>query len=320
MTAGSGGSPGLPGPPRPAWSRESVVLRLAGVEPLRDLSPEWAFAGADGAGVRVAVVDSGIDADHPALDGRVDEAGAVEFSVDPDGTVVERVGPHRDVFGHGTACAGIIHALAPQATLTSVKVLGAGLRGKVAAFLAGLRWAVDQGFDVVNLSLGASRLDSALAFHEICDDAYFKKVFVVTAANNVARTSYPSLYAAVTSVACNTARDPRRYHFNPDPPTEFLARGIDVEVPWLNGTTSTVTGNSFAAPHISGLAAQVLSKHPELRPFQLKTVLWACAANVREGGPADRAGRLTGVMHRTDARATRFATGIVRREDGHGVR
>ncbi len=83
-------------------------------------------------------------------------------------------------------------------------------------------------------------------------------------------------------MACNLATDPFRFHYNPDPPTEFLAPGIDVELSWRGGGRITGTGNSDAAPHLSGIAALVKSKHPDLRPFQLKTVLWATAANVQE--------------------------------------
>lgn len=290
---------------RPAWSRESAVLKLPGAVSLDDLSPDWAFGNADGSGVRVAVIDSGIDADHPLLHSCVNEANGIEFAVGSDGEVHAVEGPHSDVFGHGTACAGIIHALAPAAEITSVKVLGPGLTGKVAAFHAGLAWAVENEFDVINLSLGTRKRDWALAFHEVCDQAYFSGSFIVTAANNVQRVSFPSLYSSVTSVACNTSDDPLRFHFNPEPPTEFLARGIDVEVPWLDHDTTVTTGNSFAAPHIAGLATLIRSKHPDLRPFQVKTVLWATAANVREAGSADVAGRLSKIVT-PDARSTQM--------------
>jgi len=298
-----GGSP-TPAPPSPAHveepelrpfgTRESVALQLAGVDTLEGLSPEWAWGGSTGRGVRVAVVDSGIEADHPDLDQCVDRDGGVVVSLGDDGEPVLTPGPHEDVFGHGTACAGIIHRLAPDARITSVRVLGAGLTGKSNVFLAGLAWAVEQGFDIVNLSLGTGRRDWALPFYELCDQAYFRGTFVVTAANNMSRPSFPSLYASVTSVACNLSRDPFRFHYNPEPPTEFLASGIDVEVSWKGGTRQQGTGNSYAAPHVAGIAALVKSKHAELRPFQMKTVLWATAANVQEAPTA--AGRLTAAL------------------------
>jgi len=236
------------------------------------------------------VLDSGIDAAHPALEGCVDVDGGVALELNGDKGVVERPGPHGDAFGHGTACASIIHRVAPEARITSVRVLGAGLGGRAAVFLHGLAWAIERRFDVINLSLGTGKRDWALPFHELCDRAYFQGCFVVTAANNAAGASFPSLYAAVTSVACNVAVDPFEFHANPDPPTEFLAPGIDVSVAWRDGGSRRVTGNSYAAPHLAAIAALIRSKHPELRPFQVKSVLWATAANVRAGQrlPADR--------------------------------
>jgi subtilisin len=300
-----------PPPRRPAYTRESQVLRLPGAVSLDDLSPEWAWGGATGKGVRVAVVDSGIEADHPDLEGCVEVDAGIEVSVEADGSTVDHEGPHPDAFGHGTAVAGIIHALAPEASITSVKVLGAGLGGKAAGFLRGLGWAVSQGFDVINLSLGTNRREWALAFYEVCDEAYFRNCFVVTAASNTLGISFPSLYGSVTSVACNLTADPFRFHWNPDPPTEFLARGIDVEVPWMGGGRLRTTGNSFAAPHIAGIAALIRSKHPGLRPYQVKTALWATAANVREAHkPVPMAGRLSRVVRMT---TTTRATSALRR-------
>jgi subtilisin len=290
--------------PRPAWARDSFAVRLPGAISLDDLSADWAWGGSRGAGARVAVIDSGIDARHPALEGCVDVDGGIAISI-VDGQIVEVSGPHDDSFGHGTACAGIIHTLAPEARITSVKVLGAGLAGRAAAFLRGLGWAIEQRFDVVNLSLGTTRRDWALPFYELCDEAYFANVFVVTAANNMPRSSFPSLFGSVTSVACNMTDDPWRFHYNPEPPTEFLARGIDVDVAWRGGGRVTATGNSYAAPHISGVAALIRAKHPELRPFQLKTVLWATAANVRD--VFEPAGRLSRTMRRPTAA---LATGV----------
>jgi len=284
---------------------------LPGSISLDDLSPEWAWGGSTGKGVRVAVVDSGIDAGHPDLEGTVEDQDGIVVTVDEGGEVVVTGGPHDDAFGHGTACAGIVHRLAPEASITSVRVLGDRLVGKANAFLAGLGWAVEQGFDIINLSLGTSRRDWALAFYEVCDRAYFQGSFVVTAANNVARPSFPSLYASVASVACNLSKDPFRFHYNPDPPTEFLAPGIDIEVSWRGGGRIVGTGNSYAAPHIAGVGALVKAKHPELRPFQLKTVLWATAANVREAPRP--AGRLSRALLARSTALSERATSALRR-------
>ena len=201
--------------------------------------------------MRVAIVDSGVERDHPAVGGRLVESVAVE-RVGDDWQVV----PTRpnDVVGHGTACAGIIHALAPEADIVSIRVLGPDNRGNGGAFAAGLWWAITEaGASVANLSL-SSRSDAYFGpLHELADEAYFRNVLLVSAANNVSVASYPSLFAAVVSVAAHDVPDPDAWFYNPEPPVEFGGYGLNVDVAWRGGTRMVVTGNSFAAPHIAGL-------------------------------------------------------------------
>lgn len=272
---------------RPAWSAEvERIGRLPAVQRLEDVTPEWAWGGSTGAGVKVAVIDSGIDNDHPAVAGRVQ--GYISFGEDRDGQLQVSEEPHTDAFGHGNACAGIIRRLAPDCDLYSVKVLGSRLSGKGTAFLAGLRWAIEQRMQVINLSLGTTKRDYFGPFHELADAAYFQNTMLVTAANNLPLPSFPSLFAAVISVACHEGQDPYGVYYNPAPPVEFLAPGTNVAVAWFGGAEMTVTGNSFAAPHVSGLVAKILGKHPGLTPFQIKTIMRATARNVGETFPPAR--------------------------------
>ncbi len=266
---------------RPAWSQEFApdALRYPDPVPVLDqITPDWAWGGSTGKGVRVGVVDSGIDAEHPALGGMVRGGVAV---VEQEGQVHFDEAPHGDSFGHGTACAGIIHSLAPEAELYSIKVLGATLSGTGNMFVAGLRWAIEQRLDVVNLSLGTTKREFFAVLHELADLAYFRNIVLVTAANNFPQPSFPSMYASVISVACHEVKDPMRFYYNPTPPVDFGAYGIDVQVPWLGGGTISTTGNSFAAPHITGIVALIRAKHPGLTPFQIKTILRATAWNMR---------------------------------------
>jgi subtilisin len=274
---------------RPAWSWAFQPGALEQVEldlPLA-IDADWAWGGSTGEGIKVAVLDSGVDASHPWV-GSVEGGVAIEHDPDAPGGVRFSEGPHEDLFGHGTACAGIIRRIAPECEIHSVRVLGSKLSGKGFVFAAGLRWAIEQGMRVVNLSLSTGKRDYYSVFHRIADEAAFRGVMLVCAINNMPGPSFPAEYSSVFSVASHAdVGDPLAFDFNPHPPAEWGAQGIDLEVPWLDGKTIVATGNSFAAPHVAGALALLLAKHPALTPFQAKTVLSALARNVDrpEAGP-----------------------------------
>ena len=267
----------------PAWSEpftsdQRTALRR--LPPFRRIDREWAWGGSDGTGVTVAIVDSGIEPGHPAIEGKVRQSVVVEL--DDEGEPVVRDDPGGlDVVGHGTACAAIIHSLAPGAEFLSVRVLGPDNRGKGVVFAEGLDWAIEHGASVVNLSLSSKSEALYGTFHELADAAYFANVLLVSAANNVPGPSYPSLFSSVVSVASHDVADPWTLYYNPSPPVEFGAYGLDVDVAWKDGERIVATGNSFAAPHIAGLAALIRSKHPGATPFEVKTILAAIADNPR---------------------------------------
>ena len=267
----------------PAWSepfaggKPEGLVRATGLE---RVDREWAWGGSTGSGVTVAIIDSGLETAHPALRGRVVESVAVELVEGEPRIVPDDAG---DLFGHGTACGGIILGLAPDVELVSVRVLGADLRGKGAAFAAGLEWVIERGVQVANLSLSSKSEALYGTFHELADQAYFHNVVLVCAANNVPGASYPSLFSSVLSVAAHAEPDPWRFYYNPSPPVEFGAWGVDVPIAWRDGGTTVATGNSFASPHICGLAALIVGKHPGLTPFEVKAVLAAVADNPRPG-------------------------------------
>jgi subtilisin len=266
------------GEPRPAWSLSAAAaeeLRLPAAWPDR-VTRDWAWGGSTGAGVRVCVIDSGIEESHPAV-GRIDRAVAVVKEEDGGVLVVED--EEGDLCGHGTACAGIIRELAPDCELTSVRVLGAGFTGGGDIMLGGLEWAIDQGFQVVNMSLSTTKKQFADRLHDLADRAYFRRSILIASAHNMPVESFPWRFASVISVGSHEDADPFAFYYNTDPPVEFFARGLNVDVAWLGGSTLRCTGNSFATPHITGLCALVLGKHPELTPFQLKSVLHETATN-----------------------------------------
>jgi len=206
--------------------------------------------------------------------GRIVESVRVEIAGD-DVAILPDTG--LDVVGHGTAAAGIIHSIAPAADLLSIRVLGPDNRAKGVAFLAALEWAIESGASVVNLSLSSKSEALYADFHALADRAYFANVLLVSAANNVPGASYPSLFAAVVSVAAHDIRDPDVWFYNPAPPVEFGAYGLDVDVAWRGGGRMRVTGNSFAAPHIAGIATLIRARHPGISPFETKAILAATA-------------------------------------------
>jgi subtilisin family serine protease len=266
----------------PAWSLPAGAGdRISiGVDWPERVTRDWAFGGSTGAGVRVCILDSGIEAGHPKV-GEVE--GAVAFHRDEGDEVQVENDTEGDLCGHGTACAGIVRSIAPDCTLFSARVLGAGFKGSGPVLLAGLRWAVEQGFDVVNMSLSTTKRQFAELLHELADRAYFRRTVLVASAHNMPVESFPWRFSSVISVGSHEEPDPLTFFYNPKPPVEFFARGVGVEIAWLGGGTILSTGNSFATPHMSAICTLILAKHPELTPFQLKSVLYLTANNVGGG-------------------------------------
>jgi subtilisin family serine protease len=237
------------------------------------LDDSW--RGATGAGVSVAVIDSGIDTTHPDLAGKVIES--VEARVE-DKKVVFIPSDTGDSAGHGTACAGIVAKLAPAAEIYSLKVLGAGGLGDGQAFLAGLEYAIRKRYRVINLSLGTTKPHFFAPLHDLLDRAYQAGCIVVAAANNLPHPSFPSVFSSsLISVIKSTDTDPLHFGFHFGEVIELTAPGVNIRATWPGGGYRDVTGNSFACPQIVGVIALLLEKHPEFTPFQVKSALYAIA-------------------------------------------
>ena len=232
-----------------------------------------------GRGVTVAVIDSGIDAEHPELVGRVAES--VEARMEGKRAIFEP-SASGDSAGHGTACAGIIAKVAPEAKLSSVKVLGSAGLGDGHVFLAGLEYAVKQRYKVINLSLGTTKPQFFAPLHDLLDRAYQAGCIVVAAANNLPQPSFPSVFSSsLISVIKSAEQDPLKFGFMFGEVIELTAPGVNVKAPWPGGGYRSLTGNSFACPHIAGIIALLLEKDPNLTPFHIKSALYAIASGNR---------------------------------------
>jgi subtilisin len=269
--------PPEPNEPLPAWSLPAAALE--GARRIADWPPgvtrEWALGGSTGRGVRVCIVDSGVDP-HARV-GSVQSAVAVVR--DAEGDLRVEPDPDGDLCGHGNACAGVIRGLAPDCEIHSVRVLGAGFSGHGSILLAGLRHALAEGYDVINMSLSTTNTEWLAGLHELADQGYFQRSLIVASAHNMPVESYPWRFASVISVGSHDQPDPLTWYANPSPPVDLFARGVDIDVAWQDDATLVATGNSFAAPHISGICALVRAKHPSLTPAAVKHLLTLLADN-----------------------------------------
>lgn len=248
------------------------------------IRPETLWKGRTGRGVRVAVVDSGIDTEHPDLKGKVKES--VE-AVTEDGKIEFRPSTSGDQAGHGTACAGIIASIAPDVDLYSVKVLGPKASGSGDMFLVGLDYAIKQKFRVINLSLGTTKRDFFAPLHDLLDRAYQAGCIVVSAANNLPYPSYPSIFSSsVVSVVKRAGGDPFNFGYRYGQVIELVAPGVEVTTSWPGGGYRQLTGNSFACPYVVGIIALLVEAYPNLTPFQVKSVLYTVAQRNREKAAA----------------------------------
>lgn len=260
-------------------------ITLQSMEALADLwapiTPTACWEGRTGRGVRVALIDSGVDVGHPELRGKIRES--VEAVVE-GGRIQFRPSVSGDVAGHGTACAGIITRIAPDVELYSVKVLGPKASGSGDIFLAGLDWAIRNRMQVINLSLGTTKQQYFAPLHELLDRAYHAGAIVVAAANNLSQPSYPSVFSSsLVSVVKHEGADPFRFVYRYGELFELTAPGVGIRAIWPGGGHRQLTGNSFAAPSITAIVALIKEGYPDLTPFQVKTILYTIARENKPG-------------------------------------
>lgn len=234
-----------------------------------------------GRGVPIAIVDSGVDLSHTALRGKI-RSSSEAFR--EGNRIVFRDSESGDAAGHGTACAGVVLAIAPDAEIHSIKVLGSAGIGDGDSFLAGLEFAINQRHRIINLSLGTTKPQYSAPLRDLLDRAYLAGCIVVSAANNLPQPSFPSVFSSsLIAVSKDTEQDPFKFGFRFGEVIEMTAPGVNVRTTWTGNSHKTVTGNSFACPHISAVLALLLEKYPEMTPFQAKSALFSIAGAGRDG-------------------------------------
>ncbi len=249
-----------PGKDKPKGEQPPQVLPW-GVD---RIDAEWAWGASTGAGVSVAVVDTGIDGDHPDLAANIVEG--VNFVSKPAWKPANP-GKWDDDNGHGTHVAGIIAAanndigvvgVAPEASLYAVKVLDRSGSGYISTVIAGIQWCVAAGVDVANMSLGTDA--DVEAMHEACDAAQAAGLILVAAAgNDGAHVDYPAAYDSVIAVGATAGDDSVYIYSSPGPQVYVAAPGVAVPSTWKGGEYNTITGTSMATPHVAGTIALQLA-------------------------------------------------------------
>ncbi len=220
-----------------------------------------AWDATEGAGVKVAVIDTGIDLNNSDLQGKVDGGySAITKTEKPD--------DYQDDNGHGTHVSGTIAALrdgkgvvgvAPKARLYAVKVLDADGSGNLSDVIDGIVWAAKNGMQVANMSLGAP-IDSD-AMHRAVRMAKGMGVVIVAAAGNSgAAVGYPGAYPETIAVSASDSDDQIAPFSSHGPEVKFIAPGVDVVSDKLGGGLISYSGTSMASPHVAGLAALAVSQ------------------------------------------------------------
>ena len=222
-------------------------------------------AGNKGAGVKVAIIDTGIDYTHPDL--KANYKGGEDFVNNMDGDPM-------DDHGHGTHVAGTIAAVdngtgvvgvAPEAWFYALKILDSSGSGSDSDLIAAMQWAVGNEMQVVNLSLGTPT-DPGAAVQQAFDNAAAAGVLSVAAAGNsdlfglIGDTvEWPARYESVVAVGAIDSTDSLAYFSSTGPQVELAAPGVDIRSTLRGGGYGTMSGTSMATPHVSGTAALVIA-------------------------------------------------------------
>ena len=243
---------------------------------MSDLRSE--ILSADGAGIRVLVMDTGVDCAHRELSGAAIKSWKVAQGPLGGFAVSEDAGG--DGFGHGTAVCSILLKHAPAVELHSLKVLDDKVRGSSHFVLTGLQWAIEQNFHVVNCSFGTGTRSFLESYKRMIDRAFCRNVWVVAGCNNqdFRTEEYPAFFPTVLSTDFGDV-EPLALKRRAGHLVEFIASGSNLKVPWKSGGYRTISGSSFAAPHLSALAARLRQIRPAWNACQAKSALYELCCN-----------------------------------------
>ncbi len=267
---------------QPEIQAETVPV---GVQAIKAV-PAWGCSR--GRGIKVAVLDTGIDHNHPDLKANV--AGTVSFV--PGETPM-------DGNSHGTHCAGTIAAainglgvvgVAPEASLYGVKVLANSGSGQFSWIIAGINWAIQNKMQIVSMSLGGS--SAPVALETVCNAAFNAGVLLIAAAGNAGpppagqptSVGFPGRYKNVIAVSAIDANNVLATFSSRGPEVEICAPGVQVLSTIPGGGYGQKSGTSMACPHVAGAAAVIWGAHRFATNRQIWDLMGATADNLGNPG------------------------------------
>jgi subtilisin family serine protease len=253
------------------------------------IDADLAWDDTTGTDIKVAVLDTGIEEDHPDLKENI--LGGENFIPSKKGTV----DPNKwgDDNGHGTHCAGTIAGkdneigvigVAPNAGLYAGKVLDRRGNGQWPYLIAAIEWAVSIPVDVISMSLSGGYSQGA---KDACDAAMAAGVVLVAAAGNsnpAGSVRYPAAFDSVIAVGATDSSDDRASWSCYGNALELMGPGVDVLSTWKGSGYNTISGTSMACPHVAGTVALILEDFPSMTVAQVRTLLQNTAEDLGDPG------------------------------------
>ena len=216
------------------------------------------FGSLTGLGVKIAIIDSGVDSEHIEI-GPI--AHGADIRIDSDGQIVLGT-DYVDRLGHGTACTGIIRHIAPDAEIHIVRIFEQSLVADGRVLIEALQWVIDQGIDVVNLSLGTTDRQYFEPIRELCRQAARENIILVAAAHNRGIESYPAILPNVIGVQGRPMQTRNDLYFQAEKNIECIAHGGEQILCWRNSSKIIAAGSSFAASRIAGIICLIRQVYP----------------------------------------------------------
>ncbi len=256
--------------PKSKESCRNQLLKAAGLQ-VSDLQP------CNGKGVRIAVLDSGVNPEFPLIAGSKGTFHLCEErGVGLEVSALDRE-ENSDTSGHGSCVQSCVLKVAPEATVDHYRILDEFNNCSSRLLCLVLDHVLEKGYDLINLSLGTRNEALVAWLVSIMKRAYEQNIAIVAASSNIGNSLFPGRFTYCVSVAGVSGVEDNSVRYRSRDVIEFGGHGVNVAVPVSEEREVLVTGSSYASGHVTGVCARVLEKLGPLDPLALKVALRAIA-------------------------------------------